>query len=146
MAAKYPDIEVMEKVDNPASVEEATTKAASLISANPDLTGMAAFSSQTGPGMGVAIKEADKVGQIKLTSVDMEPQHLRLIRDGVASLLVGQKRKLFTYYGAQLLYDYANKSNSFSKDDAKANVSTVPVRVDTGLILITPDNIDMFVN
>ena len=146
MAEKYPAIEVMEKVDNPASVEEATTKAAALISANPDLTGMAAFSSQTGPGMGIAIKEADKVGQIKLTCVDMEPQHLRLVRDGLATLLVGQKRKLFTYYGAQLLYDFVNQSNSFCKDDAKANVSTVPVRVDTGLILITKDNIDMFVN
>jgi len=94
------------------------------------------------------VKSAAVMNEVMFTGtcVDMDPQHLRLIRDGLATLLVGQKRKLFTYYGAQLLYDYVNKSNSFSKDDAKANVSTVPVRVDTGLILITKDNIDMFLN
>lgn len=146
MNTYYPDVEVMEKFDNPASVEEAAKVSADIISANPDLTGFAGFTSQAGPGMGIAIKEAGKVGEIKLTCVDIEPQHLKLIEDGIATLLVGQKRRLFTYYAAQMLYDYVHEANSFSNDDKAAGISTIPAYVDTGLILVDKDNIKYFVD
>jgi len=145
MAEFYPNVVLMDKFDNPASVEEAARVAADIITANPDLTGFAGFTSQAGPGMGIAIKEAGKVGVIKLTCVDIEPQHLQLVTDDIATLLVGQKRKLFTYYGAQMLYDYVHQSNSFSKNDADANISTIPAKVDTGLILVDASNIQYFV-
>ena len=144
MAENFPAVEVMEKYDNPASVEEATKLAADIITANPDLTGFAGFASTVGPGIGIAIKEANKVGEIKLTCVDMEPQHLQLIEDGIATLLVGQKRKLFTWYGAQMLYDYVHGFNSFSLDDKAAGISTIPARVDTGLVLVDKNNISFF--
>lgn len=144
MREKFPDVALLEKFDNSGSVEDAAVTAANIISANPDLTGFAAFTSQAGPGMGIAIKEAGKIGQIKLTSVDIEPQHLQLVTDGIADLLVGQKRRLFTYYGAQMLYDYHHMANTFSADDAAAGISTIPYWVDTGLILVNKDNIQYF--
>lgn len=146
MAANYPDVQIMEKFDNPASVEEAAKVAADIISANPDLTGFAGFTSQAGPGMGIAIQEAGKVGQIQLTCVDIEPQHLKLVQDGIATLLVGQKRRLFTYYGAQMLYDYVHQSNTFSKDDKAGGISTIPQYVNTGLIMVDKNNIQYFVD
>lgn len=144
MKDKYPNVVLLNKFNNPASVEEAAKVASDIISANPDLTGMAGFTSQAGPGMGIAIKEANKVGKIKLTCVDIEPQHLKLVEDGIATLLVGQKRRLFTYNGAEMLFDYVHKSNSFSNDDKAAGISTIPAKVDTGLILVDKNNIKYF--
>ena len=144
MNETYPDVVLLPKFDNPASVEEAAKVATDIIHAHPDLTGMAGFTSQAGPGMGIAIREANKIGKIKLTCVDIEPQHLKLIQDDIATLLVGQKRRLFTYYGAQMLFDYVHKENSFTKDDAAAGISTVPAYINTGLILVDKSNIKFF--
>jgi ABC-type sugar transport system substrate-binding protein len=66
---------------------------------------MAGFDSESGPGMGQAIKEAGKTGQIIATCVDDQEQHLRLCKEGVLTALVGQKRELFTYHGVQALLE-----------------------------------------
>lgn len=43
--------------------------------------------------MGLAVKEAHRVGKVKITTVDWEPEHLQLMREGVVQMLAGQKRE-----------------------------------------------------
>jgi len=143
---KYPGIKVIGKYDDKGNVEEAARIASDLMAANPDLGGFCGFDSNSGPGIGVAIGEAGKAGKVKATTVDWEPRHLQLVKEGVIQLLVGQKRELFTWYGAQFLYDMAHATVQLSKDDVKAGVSNVPYSINTGAILITKDNIDQFLN
>jgi ABC-type sugar transport system substrate-binding protein len=143
---KYPGIDVIGKYDDKGNVEEAARIAADLIAANPDLGGLCGFDSNSGPGIGVAIKEAGKTGKVMATTVDWEPKHLQLVKEGVIQLLVGQKRELFTWYGAQFLYDMAHNTVPLSNDDGKAGVSNIPYSINTGTILITKDNIDQFFN
>lgn len=102
---KYPGIDVVGKYDDKANVEEAARITADLLAAHPDLAGLCGFDSNSGPGMGLAVREARKAGKVKITTVDWEPEHLRLVQDGVIQVLAGQKRELFTWYGAQLFYD-----------------------------------------
>ncbi|MCB0686322.1 MAG: substrate-binding domain-containing protein [Saprospiraceae bacterium] len=141
---KYPGIEVLGKYDSKGSTENAAKITADLIAANPDLAGVCGFDAISGPGIGLAIKEAGKAGKIKVTTVDWEPEHLRLVREGVIDVLIGQKRELFTWYGAQFLYDMVHKTNQLSADDQKAGITNVPFAVNTGLLKITKDNIDLF--
>ncbi len=141
---QYPDIQVLGKYDSQGSTENAAKITADLISANPDLAGMCGFDAVTGPGIGLAIKEAGKVGQIKVTTVDWEPEHLKMVREGVVDVLIGQKRELFTWYGAQFLFDMVHRPNRLSGDDAKAGITNVPYSVNTGLLKITKENIDLF--
>lgn len=141
---QYPDIEVVGKFDDKANVEEAARITSDLISAHPDLAGVCGFDSNSGPGIGLAIKEAGKVGEIKVTTVDWEPEHLRLVKEGVVDMLVGQKRELFTWYGAQFLFDMVHKTNTLSGDDATAGITNVPYKVNTGLLTISQENVDEF--
>jgi len=141
---KYPDIEVVGKFDDQANVEEAARITADLLSAHPDLAGICGFDAMSGPGIGLAIKEANKIGQVKVTTVDWEPEHLRLVKDGVIDMLVGQKRELFTWYGAQFLYDMVHNTNQLSQNDEQAGITNVPYHVNTGLLTITSDNISSF--
>ncbi|QHT68341.1 sugar ABC transporter substrate-binding protein [Rhodocytophaga rosea] len=140
----YPQIQVVGKYDDKSNIEEAARITADLISAHPDIAGICGFDSNSGPGIGLAVKEAGKAGQIKVTTVDWEPEHMRLVKDGVIQLLVGQKRELFTWYGAQFLYDMVHQTNQLSSNDTKANIVPVPSTVNTGLLTITKDNVDQF--
>ena len=142
--AKYPEIEVVGKFDDKANVEEAAKITADLIAAHPDLSGLCGFDSNSGPGMALSVKEAGKTGQIKITTVDWEPEHLQLVKEGVIQLLAGQKRELFTWYGAEFLYDYVHQTNRLSSNDKKAGITNLPTVVNTGLIKITKENVRLF--
>ena len=142
---KYPKIEVVGKFDSKASVEEAARITSNLISAHPDIAGICGFDGPSGPGISLAVKEAGKAGKIKITTVDGEPEHLHLVKEGTIQLLAAQKRELFTWYGAQFLYDMVHQTNALSKNDNKAGITSVPYMVNTGLLKITKDNVDQFI-
>jgi ribose transport system substrate-binding protein len=142
--AKYPEIEVVGKFDDKANVEEAAKITADLIAAHPDLSGLCGFDSNSGPGMALSVKEAGKAGKIKITTVDWEPEHLQLVKEGVIHLLAGQKRELFTWYGAEFLYDFVHQTNKLSSNDRQAGISNLPTVVNTGLVRITKENVALF--
>ena len=141
----YPGIKYLGKYDDKANVETAARIAADLISAHPDIAGMAGFDSNSGPGMALAVKEANRIGRIKLTTVDAEPEHLMLVQNGAISYLVGQKRELFTALGAQFLYDMRHGTLKLSANDAKAGVVPIPNKVITGSIEIDKTNVSQFI-
>ena len=141
---KFNDIEFLGKYDDKANVETAARLTADLLAAHPDLAGIAGFDSNSGPGMALSVKEANKSGKVKLTTVDAEPEHLQLVKEGVISYLVGQKRELFTWMGAQFLFDMRHKSLPLSGNDARAGIIPIPRTVITGSIEIDSTNIDIF--
>lgn len=61
-------------------------------------------------------------------------------------MLAGQKRELFTWYGAQYLYDMVHRTNPLAKNDAAAGITSVPYLTNTGLLRITAANVDQFIN
>jgi ribose transport system substrate-binding protein len=142
---KYPDIEVVGKYDDKANVETAAQITADVLSAHPDIVGFCGFDSNSGPGIALAVKEAGKAGKVKITTVDWEPEHLALVKDGTISMLAGQKRELFTWYGAQFLYDMVHQTNRLSHSDAAAGITNVPSTINTGLLKITKENVDEFI-
>jgi ribose transport system substrate-binding protein len=143
---KYPQIEVVGKFDDKANVEEAARITADLLTAHPDLAGLCGFDSNSGPGIALAVKEARRVGKVRITTVDWEPEHLQLVREGVIQMLAGQKRELFTWYGAQFLYDRVHQTNRLSARDRQAGITNIPTSVNTGLLRITKANVDEFIN
>lgn len=140
----YPGIEYLGKYDDKANVETAARLAADLIAAHPDIAGMAGFDSNSGPGIALAVKESNRIGKVKITTVDAEPEHLKLVKEGVIDYLVGQKRELFTALGAQFLYDMRHGTLQLSSNDAASGVVPIPRTVITGSIEIDKKNVDAF--
>ena len=134
----------MEPQQDKGNQAEAARVAAAIIQANPDLVGMAGFDSESGPGMGQAIKEAGKTGKIVATCVDAEEQHLRLVKEGVLTAAVGQKRELFTYMGVKALFELRHSKLRFTADDKTACVTPIPVNYNTGTYTVTRENVDLF--
>jgi len=135
---------VMEPQQDKGNVMEATRVAAGIIQAHPDLVGMAGFDSESGPGMGQAVKEAGKVGKIVVTSVETMDQHLQMLKEGVLTACIGQKRELFTYFGVKALYDYVHSTVKMTVDDRRAGIWPIPVNYNTGTYTVTRENVDLF--
>jgi ribose transport system substrate-binding protein len=141
---RYPEIVVVGRYDDKANVETAARITSDLLAAHPDLKGICGFDTNSGPGIALAVKEAGKTGEIKITTVDWEPEHLRLVKEGAIHMLAGQKRELFTWYGAQFLYDMAHNTNPLVRNSNESGVTNVPATVNTGLIRITIENVNQF--
>ena len=137
-------VTVLDPQQDKGNQVEATRVAASILQAHPDLVGMAGFDSESGPGMGQAIKEAGKAGQILATCVDDQEQHLRLCKEGVLTVLVGQKRELFTYLGVKALFEIKHSPLKFTANDRAAGIWPIPVVYNTGAYTVTRDNVDLF--
>ena len=137
-------IDVLEPVQDKGSQIEAARVAAALIQAHRDLVGMAGFDSESGPGIGQAILEARRTGQIVATCVEAEAQHLELIRNGVLTAAIRQKRELFTYYGLKALFEAVHATIRFTPDDRKIGLVPIPVRYDTGTFTVDRENVEFF--
>ena len=140
----YPDIIYLGEFDDMASIEESQRITEDILKRHPDVAGIAGFDVNSGPGIGAAIKQANAVGKVKITCVDIEPIHLKLCKEGVIQKLIGQKRELFTYYGARLLYDFNHATISLSPDDKRNEITPIPYILDTGLIEVDQSNVDSF--
>jgi ribose transport system substrate-binding protein len=137
-------LNVMEPQQDKGNQGEATRVASALLQAHPDLVGLAGFDSESGAGIGQAIRESGKAGRVIGTCVDAEPQQLRFIREGILAASVGQKRELFTYQGVKALFEVVHNSLHFTSDDTKAGITPIPSYYDTGTFLIERGNVDVF--
>jgi ribose transport system substrate-binding protein len=137
-------LQVMEPQQDKGNQAEATRVAAAIIQGTPDLAGMAGFDSESGPGIGQAIKEAGRMGVIIGTTVQAEGQVLRFISEGVMAAAVMQKRKLFTYQGVKALFEVNHSSLRFTADDRRAGIAPIPVNHSTGTFVISRDNVGFF--
>jgi len=126
---KYPGIElVAEGIDND-SIEEAQNQAASIISANPDLDGFVACDAAGPIGIGLAVQEAGKTDDITVVGLDNLNQLIELIREGVVESSSSTKPQMQGAYSILTLWQQALGQDT-------------PKEIDTGIEVITQDNLD----
>jgi ABC-type sugar transport system substrate-binding protein len=78
--------------------------------------------------------------------VDGEAQHLSLIKEGVLTAAVCQKRELFTYIGLKALYDVGHSPIRFTNNDPRIGITPIPVKYDTGTYVATKENVELLFN
>jgi ABC-type sugar transport system substrate-binding protein len=144
VVSQLPDIVIMEPQEDRGNQAEATAVAAAIIQGTTDLVGMAGFDSESGPGIGQAVREAGLGGTLVVTCVDAEEQHLRLVQDGIITAAVGQKRELFTYQGVKALYEVNHPKVTFTSDDTAAGIIPISIMYSTGTYTATAENIGIF--
>lgn len=89
--ADYPEIEVVATVFDYDDIENAQKEAAAILSAHPDLDGFAVCDAAGPVGVGIALKEAGKVGRVKYVGIDDLPQLQVLMQEGVLDLSVATR-------------------------------------------------------
>lgn len=142
--ATFPEIEVVQIADTQSDPIVAAQAAGTLLQKFPDLAGIACVEAAGGSGAATAVKEAGKVGQVKIISMDRGEDVLNDIEAGVITASVAQQTALMPYYAIEILINVNNSSVAITSDNVAAGVSGVPASVDTGVIIIDANNAKYF--
>lgn len=136
----YPDITVVGEYDDMANYDEAERITKTILDTYPDIAGISGFDSNSAIGITNGLKDFQGDQDIKVTAMDIEPDNLSLVEDGQVDVIIGQKRAVFTYYAASLLYDI-NHSSLRINNLADNVTSVIPDTVSTGVISVTKENL-----
>lgn len=89
--AEFPAVEVVATAFDYDDIEIAQREAAAILSAHPDLDAFAVCDAAGPVGVGYALREAGRVGQVQYVGIDDLPQLQELMREGVLDLSVATK-------------------------------------------------------
>ncbi len=142
--AAFPEIEIVQIADTQSDAVIAAQAASALLQMHPDLAAIACVEASGGAGAATAVKEAGKVGQVKIVSMDRGEDVLNDIEAGVITASVAQQTALMPYYAVNILYNLTNSNVAITSDNAAAGVQGVPNTIDTGSIIIDASNAKYF--
>jgi len=135
--------EIVANEDDGGDAQKAAQVTAAIIAANPDIAGLAGFDSESGAGIVTALREAGKApGDVKVTAMEQTPDFFKTAKEGWVDGIVVQNRELFIYYAVKLLHDYNTNTLRSAGLSAANGGRPIPDTVDTGVLLVTPGNVD----
>lgn len=132
MAENAPGIEI---VDDQPTNDDANTSASvaeAILQAHPDL---AAFYGVTGngvPGAGVAVKGANKCGEVHIVGFDVVPQGIELMRAGCVDALISQRPYGMTAQALEVMMELVEGQTYDTTN------------IDTGVEVVYPDGLEDF--
>ncbi|HSR74453.1 MAG TPA: substrate-binding domain-containing protein [Sulfurovum sp.] len=128
---KYPDITVVDGGIDNDEIETARQQALTVLALHPDLNGYLCCDASGPIGIAAAIKEAGKVGKVKVVSMDGIKPILNAIKEGVIDSSSATIPKMQGSMALLMLWQ------------ASLGVQ-LPQTVDTGIDVITQENVDRY--
>ncbi len=126
---KYPEMSVITIQYSNGDKSLALNQATDIMTANPDLVGFYAGNEGSTVGVARAIKEAGKVGEIKLVGFDKSADIIEGIESGTIQASMVQNPEVM---GSKAVEAAMNYINDGSKGEAK---------IDTGVTVVTKENV-----
>jgi ribose transport system substrate-binding protein len=138
--AKYPQIMIVQVGNTDSDSAKATQVASLLMQQYGDLAGIACVEAAGGSGAATAVREAGRVGKVKIVAMDRDNSVLKSIEEGTIQASVAQQTALMPIYAVMLLYQINHMDVPMSTNNAAAKVPGVPTIIDTGVIIVDKDN------
>ncbi|MDG4906965.1 substrate-binding domain-containing protein [Mesorhizobium sp. WSM4898] len=134
---------IVSNEDDGGDAQKVAQVTAAILAAHPDIAGLAGFDSESGAGIVTALREAGKnPGDIKVTAMEQTPDFFKTAKEGWVDGIVVQNRELFIYYAVKILHDYNHNGLKSAGLGASDGGRPVPDTLDTGVLLVTKDNVD----
>jgi ribose transport system substrate-binding protein len=140
----YPGIEVVQVGDTKADTVISINTAKDIMQRFPDLAAFAATDSTGGIGAATAVEELDRVGEVKIVSMDRNSDVLEKIREGVVTGTVAQNDAAMAYWALLTLYTDNYNQAPLTSDNAAAGVNPGPSQVFMAVNYIDESNLDYF--
>jgi len=135
--------QIVANEDDGGDAQKAAQVTAAILAAHPDIAGLAGFDSESGAGIVAALREAGKnPGDVKVTAMEQTPDFFKTAKEGWVDGIVVQNRELFIYYAIKMLHDYNTNALKTAGLAAQDGGRPIPPRLDTGLVVVTADNVD----
>lgn len=143
------DMELVEVLIDDVKPEVALSNAQTAIQKyGDDLAGFITFYSYDGPAACQAIKQADKVGELKLIAFDAEPETQTCMEEGVVQAMIGQRVYFYGYLSGYVM----NAMSILGVEDTMAVLDPYlddlgdegKIRLNTGIDVIKADTFDQY--
>jgi ribose transport system substrate-binding protein len=131
MKEKAPEIKIVAREDEQGKMDMTVNKTEALLEAHPNLTAIFAVSAEGAPGAATVIKEQGKTGKIIVAGFDDLPDTLIAIRNNIVSFCLAQRTYKMGWLSVEKLLDAINGK-------------PLPKEIDTGVLIITKDNVDKY--
>jgi ribose transport system substrate-binding protein len=141
---KYPDIEVVDTVNDKADPSYAPTAYAQALQAHPDVVGIGGTDGDSGKGAAIAVNEAGLKGKVKIVAMDRNDDMLSYIEDGTIEAAVAQKSYLEAFLALHMLHWLNTNAMKVVPDVKAAAINPLPEHVMTGVMKITKENVAQF--
>jgi ribose transport system substrate-binding protein len=122
------------RTDNTDRVRAKSNAADTLVSV-PDIAGMVGLWSYNGPAILGAVKDANKVGRVKIVCFDEDDETLNGIKDGAIYATVVQQPFEFGYRSIQMMAKILGGDRSMIPESKQIFIPTKPIK---------KDNVDAF--
>jgi ribose transport system substrate-binding protein len=142
--AKFPEIQIVDVKDTASDTTRAAQAAAALMQTYPDLAAIGCVEAAGGAGAATAVKEAGKVGKVKIIAMDRGAEVLQYIEEGVITASIAQQTALMPYYAVLILHTLNHADIPITTNNAKAGVPGCPAVIDTGVIVVDKGNYSYF--
>jgi len=141
---EFPNIKVVSIVNDENDQTKAAKQVSAMLQAHPNIAGLFCTDALGGVGAATAIKEANKVGKIKIVSFDTDKGTLDLIKQGIIDASIAQGTWNMGFWGMTFLF-YLKHGIINPVDNWKQyGINPLPPVVDTGTMVVTKKNVDAF--
>jgi len=139
-----PDIKIVAEVDEKSDPAYGLTVGTQLIQAHPDLDMIIGIDATAGAATARALKETGKAGKIKVGAMDRDDDMLPYIKDGTIEYTLAQNSVMEEWVALHYLYWLKHNSIPAFDDWRKVGAPQCPWTTDTGVTVVTKDNVDAF--
>lgn len=129
--SKYPGMKIVVLESDMSDLQLCIQKAEAMLQAYPEIDTLVGVEGFGAPGLGRVVKEAGKVGKITVFGFDDLPDTVDFIKEGVVQGTVVQRQYMMGYLAIKNLYKLANGEK-------------IPEITDTGVIVVTKENVDTY--
>jgi ribose transport system substrate-binding protein len=126
---KYPNVTVLETQFNDDDANKAAAQVQAVMGRVPDLAGVFGANLFSAGGTANGVKQAGKIGKIKLAGFDAPESIVGQLKDGTFELTIAQHPAEIGYFGFMAAYAYVTGN-------------PVPTAIGTGFSVMTAANID----
>lgn len=133
----YPDMKVVSVQNDEGDTQKAASVCSQMLQANPNMVGIFGDDAASGVGAAAALREANKLGKVKVVAFDKDSAVLDLVADGTIEATMVQRTFTMSYYATKFLYDYNHQSIKMVSD--MTGINPLPQQVDTGIIAVYKD-------
>ena len=145
IAAKYPDIEVVQVVDAGNDENEAASNMSSLLASDSDIDYIFAALQQAVLGTETALSEAGLTGEVKIVGFDTDKTTLDSIKNGSVEATLSQSPYEEGFWSLIYAYMIANQQYIKSADDwYSKGYPSIPASGDSGCAVVTAENADLY--
>lgn len=144
LAREYPDVKVVATGNDNNDQTIAATLVAGFLQAHPNLSGIFCTDALGGVGAATSVREADKIGKVRIVSFDTDQGTLDLIKEGIIDASIAQGTWNMGYWSMLMLYSVRHDLVKPVEGWQTKGINPLPGVVDTGTNVVTKENVEAF--